>query len=63
LKDNRLYMQSGESEPVELFVSKEDEFSLKEGNTRIIFSRDPDGQITGFTAVYEGVVYSTKKIE
>lgn len=63
LIDNRLYMQSGESEPVELSEVKEDEFSLKEGNTRIIFSRDPDGQITGFTAVYEGASYTTTKIE
>jgi len=30
---------------------------------RIIFIRDPDGKITGFTADYEGVAYTTNKIK
>jgi len=36
---------------------------LKAENTRLIFPRDQDGQITGFTAEYEGLSYTTTKIE
>ena len=62
-KDNRLYMQSKGSEPIEIFATKEDEFSLKDANASITFFRNPDGQVAGFTADFEGITYRTIKIE
>ena len=62
-KNSQLNMQSGESDPVELFCIEDNVFLLEDKITRIVFTRDPDGQVTGFTAEYEGATYTTKKIE
>ena len=62
-KNSQLTMRSGESDPVELFCLEENVFLLEDKITRIVFIRDPDGQVTGFTAEYEGATYTAKKIE
>lgn len=63
LKNDRLYMTSGESDPVELFCSEGNEFLLKDGKTRIVFLTDPEDQVTGFTVEHEGITYTTNKTE